>query len=144
MVRFDLCRHSLGVYLNGGVSVQGSTSFPKLIVRAPTTDGTIGEPNITLDGNTGQITAASTVTCVGIPCAGVTGTGTSTATASGTGTYRPLAVTGMTIDGSGFVPKSQPVAAVGKFYFVTGTGTATATTTAVTSLGNITGMGCLP
>ena len=35
-------------------------------------------------------------------------------------------------------------AAGGKFYFVTGTGTATATTTAVTSLGNVTGMGCLP
>ena len=52
------------------------------------------------------------------------------------------------IDGSGqlstAVPKSQPIAAVGKFYFVTGTGTATATTTAVTSLGNVTGMGCLP
>jgi hypothetical protein len=42
------------------------------------------------------------------------------------------------------IPKSQPIAAVGKFYFVTGTGTATATTTAVTSLGNVTGMGCLP
>ena len=42
------------------------------------------------------------------------------------------------------VPKSQPIAAAGKFYFVTGSGTATATTTAVTSLGNVTGMGCLP
>ena len=90
--------------------------------------------------------AENTITCIGIPCSGVpaSATGTATVTSSGTGTYRPLAATGMTIDGSGLVPKSQPIAAVGKFYFVTGSGTATATTTAVTSLGNVTGMGCLP
>jgi hypothetical protein len=45
---------------------------------------------------------------------------------------------------SSAVAANAAIAAVGKFYFVTGTGTATATTTAVTQLGNVTGMGCLP
>lgn len=46
--------NTLGLYIFGGLNYQGNPGNPSFIVRAPTTDGTLGAIKASIDGNTGN------------------------------------------------------------------------------------------